>query len=214
MRPVIVTVGPLATASANNIALSQTPAGAGALTLNGSLVTAGIAVLDTPRRILITTADTTHVFTIVGLSPTGTIVTESFLVVAGASYSALDYAKVTGVLINGAATAAVTVGTNGIASTPWVRFDEWAPAPVSIQCVVSGTVNYTIQQTLDDPNSPTNPVTPNAVTWLSTSDTAGVGATTSIQSNYAYAPVFSRVLLNSGTGSVTATFVQTGAVPY
>jgi hypothetical protein len=218
MRPITVSVGPLAAASVNNIALSQTPGAAGALTLNGSLVPttgddAGNAVLDNPRRILITTADTTHTFTIVGESATGTLLTESFLV-STATYSQLDYAEIIAITINGAATAAVTVGTNGIASTPWVRFDDYAPAPVSIQCTASGTVNYTVQQTMDDPNSPTNPVTPSAVTWVATSDTAAVGATASLQTNYAFAPVFARVLLNSGTGTVTATFLQSGAVPY
>lgn len=214
MRPVTVTVGPLAASSANNIALSQTPGAAGVLTLNGSLVVAGVAVLDSPRRILITTTDTTHTFTITGLSPTGTVLTEAFLVTAGSTYSQLDYAKVTSITISGAASGAVTVGTNGIASSPWVRFDDWAPAPVSIQCTASGTVNYTIQQTLDDPNSATNPVIPPNVTWVATSDTAGVGATGSIQSNYAYVPVFARVLLNSGTGSVTSTFLQPSVAPY
>lgn len=214
MRPVTVTVGPVGTVSANNIALSQTPAGAGLLTLNGSLVVNGVAVLPTAQRVKITTADTTHTFTITGTSPTGTLLTESFLIVAGSSYSTLDYATVTSIRISGGATGAVTVGTNGIASTPWVRFDDYAPSPVSIQCDTTGTVNYTIQQTLDDPNSATNPVLPQNVTWLPTSDTAGVAATGAIQSNYAYVPVFARVLLNSGSGSVTATFLQAGAVPY
>src|SRR5882672_6800245 len=151
MRPVTVSVGPLAAASANNIALSQTPGAAGAMTLNGSLVTAGVATLDNPRRVLITTADTTTKFTINGLTPTGTALSETLLV-STATYSQLDYAKVISITVNQGATAAVTVGTNGIASTPWVRFDDYAPAPASIQCVVSGTVNYTVQQTLDDPN--------------------------------------------------------------
>ncbi len=216
MRPITVSVGPLAAASANNIALSQTPAGAGAMTLNGSLVTAGVAVLDNPRRVLITTADTTTKFTINGLTTTGTLLTETFLVASGATYSQLDYAKVTSITVNQGTTAAVTVGTNGVASTPWVRFDDYAPAPASIQCVVTGTVNYTVQQTLDDPNSATNPVLPSAVTWVATSDTAAVGATGSVQTNYAFAPTFARVLLNSSTspGMVTATFLQSGAVPY
>ena len=52
MQPMIVTVGPLASAVANNICTSQTPTAA--LTLNGSLVTGGVAYLDTPRRILFT----------------------------------------------------------------------------------------------------------------------------------------------------------------
>ncbi len=215
MRPITVSVGPLAAASANNIALSQTPAGAGAMTLNGSLVTAGVAVLDNPRRVLITTADTTTVFTITGTTPTGTLLTESFKV-STATYSQLDYSTVTAITVNQGTTAAVTVGTNGVASTPWVRFDDYAPAPASIQCVVTGTVNYTVQQTLDDPNSATNPVLPSAVTWVATSDTAAVGATGSVQTNYAFAPTFARVLLNSSTspGMVTATFLQSGVAPY
>lgn len=213
MRPITVTVGPLAAASANNIALSQTPGSASALNLNGATVTGGVAVLDVPRRVLITTADTTHTFTVTGLTPTGTALSESFLVVAGATYSQLDYAKVTAVTISGAATGAVTVGTNGVASTPWVRLDDFAPAAVSIQCTAAGTVNYTLQQTLDNPNSATNPVIPSAVTWLATSDPAGVAATGSIQSNYQYAPAFARVLLNSGTGTVVATYLQSSVGP-
>lgn len=214
MRPITATVGPLTATSANNIALSQTPGAAGALTLNGSLVSGGVAVIGNPQRITITTTDSTHSFTITGATPTGSLLTETVTGNGTSVTSALDYAKVSSITISGAASAAVTVGTSGIGSTPWVRLDEWAPAPVSIQCNVSGTVNYTIQQTLDDPNSPTNPVTPSAVNWMNTSDTAGVNATSSIQSNYAYVPIFARVLLNSGSGSVTATFSQPGSVHY
>jgi hypothetical protein len=205
MRPITVSVGSLAAASTNNIALSQTPGAAGALTLNGTLAVGGVATLDNPRRVLITTADTTTVFTITGTTPTGSVISESGKAVAGTYASALDYATVTSITVN----QGTTVG-----STPWVRFDDFAPSAISIQCDATGTVNYTIQATLDDPNSPTNPVTPSAVTWIATSDAAGVGATGSVQSNFAYAPVFARVLLNSGSGSVSATFLQSGAVPY
>jgi len=189
MRPVTVTVGPLAAASANNIALSQTPTNT--VTLNGSLVSSGIATLDSPRRILITTADTTHTFTITGKTPTGSVISESFLVVAGSSYSTLDYATVTSITLNGTATGAVTVGTNGIASTPWVRLDEWANSQVAIQCDVVGTVNFTVQSTLNDPNSNTNPVIPSAVVWIPTNDTGAVGATASLQRPmYSLQPTF------------------------
>lgn len=214
MRPVTVTVGPLSAASANNIATSQTPSSAGALTLNGSTVVRGVAVLDQARRVLITTTDTTHTFTITGTSPTGTLLTESFLVSGGLTYSQLDYLTVTSVMISGAATGAVTVGTNGIASTPWVRLDEWANAQVGIQCNVSGTVNYTVQSTFDDPNSATNPVAPSAVTWINSNDTSAVGVIAAIQTNFLFAPTFARVLLNSGTGTVTATFTQYSVASY
>ena len=86
--------------------------------------------------------------------------------------------------------------------------DDWAMSQIGIQCNVTGTVNYTLQATLDDPNSPTNPITVSSMNWVSTSDIALVGATTTLQSNFGYPPVYARVLLNSGTGSVSATFNQ------
>jgi hypothetical protein len=73
-------------------------------------------------------------------------------------------------------------------------------------------VNYTVQSTLDDPNDPTNPVAVSSVVWINSSDAGAVAATTSIQTNFAYTPTYARVLLNSGTGSVTATFAQAGSV--
>jgi len=212
MRPITATVGPLATASANNIALSQTPGAAGALTLNGSLVVAGVAVLDNPRRVLITTADTTHTFTVTGATPTGSVISEVVGPITTSAYTAQDFKTVTSITINGAATAAVTVGTNGIASTPWVRLDEWSPGSVSIQVNVTGTVSYTVQSSNDDPNSPTNPVTPSAVTWINTNDANAVNATAAVQTNFLIVPLWGRVLLNSGTGSLSATFVQSGVV--
>lgn len=208
MRPITASVGPLASASANNIALSQTPGAAGALTLNGSTVANGIATLDNPRRVLITTADTTHTFTVTGATPTGSVISEVVGPITTSAYTVQDFKTVTSVTINGAATAAVTVGTNGIASTPWVRLDEWASPPVGIQCDVTGTVNYTVQSTYDDPNSPTDPVLPAATNWIATNDTNAVGATGAVQTNFLFTPTFVRALLNSGTGSVVMKVIQ------
>ena len=110
----------------------------------------------------------------------------------------------------------VSVGPNatGGTSSPWVRLDDWASPQIAIQCTVSGTVNYTVQSTLDDPNSPTNPVAAGSVTWVNSADPAAVGATGTIQTNYAFCPAFIRVVMNSGTGTVTMTVNQSGSVPY
>lgn len=221
MRPVTAVVGPLTAASATNIATSQTPGAAGPLTLNGSTVVNGVAVLDHARRVLITTTDNTHTFTITGTSPTGTLLSETVTGNGTSVSSQLDYLTVTSIVISGAASAAVTVGTNGVASSPWVRLDEWARPEVAIQCNISGTVNYTVQSTLDDPNSPTNPVITSAVAWINSPDTNAVAATGQIQTSYggfatyvAITPAFVRVTLNSGTGTVTATITQLGVAPY
>lgn len=214
MRPIQASVGPLAAASVNAIALTQTPTGASNLILNGASASKGVATLDNPRRVLITTTDTTHVFTVTGTTPAGAVITESGLAVAGIFATLQDFKTVTAVSVNGTPTAAVQVGTNGVASTPWVRLDDWADGDVGIQVDVTGTVNYTVQSTMDDPNDPFIPVPLVLVNWIPSSDAAVVAATTSQQSNFEFSPVFARVLLNSGSGSISAIFRQSSAVPY
>jgi len=211
MRPIIVSVGPLATASANAVCLSQTPSAA--FTINGALATGGVATMDTPRRVLFTTAgdETGKTIALTGTDRTGNVISETLAAPNVSTVaSVLDYATVTAISISSAAAGAITVGTNGVAASSWVRFDEWAPSSVSIQVNVSGTVNYTVQQTLDDPNSPTNAVSASLMTWVSHPDSNLVGATSAVQGNYAYVPVYARVLLNSGTGSATATCIHAG----
>lgn len=93
------------------------------------------------------------------------------------------------------------------ASNPAV-LDYYGRPEVSLQAVVTGTVNYTIEQTLD------NPLEPGAtVTWFSHPDPNLVSQTVNRQGNYAYIPTAVRVLLNSGSGSVKLTITQAGLHP-
>jgi hypothetical protein len=176
----------------------------------------GVAVMDKPRQVLITTtgSESGKTATITGTGFSGNPISETVALPNNSTVaSVLSYATVTAITISSAAAGAMSAGTNGVATTPWVRLDEWAPSNVAIQCTASGTVNYTVQQTLDDPNSPTSPVAVASVTWLNHPDTNLVAATGTVQGNYAYLPLFVRVLLNSGTGTVTANFVQSGDTP-
>ena len=215
MRPVTVTVGPLATAVANNICTAQSPTAT--FSINGTLASGGVATLDTPRRVLFTPSgnESANTFTIVGTNASGMPQTE---VISGtnatAFYTNLDFKTVSSITLASAAAAAITVCTTTVASSPWIRFDEYALSQTAIQCSVTGTVSYTIQQTLQDPNSPTNPVATYSLVWLQSSDSQAVNASGNIQSSYQYSPTFARVTLNSGTGSVTATFTQFGVAPY
>jgi hypothetical protein len=214
VRPVTVTAGPLTAATANNIALSQTPGAAGPITLNGSLVVGGVAIIGNAQRITLTTADSTHTAVLSGTDWAGSPISETVAFNGTSVTSVLSYKTVTSIVVNAALTAAITVGTSGIGTTQWVRLDDYALGQVAIQVDATGTVNYTIQSSLDDPNSPTNPVLPQNMVWVATSDTAGVGATGSIQTNFAYAPTWVRALLNSGTGSISMTVLQLGVAPY
>ena len=217
MQPITVAAGPLATASANAICLSQTPAAAGALTLNGALVVSGVAIMDNPRRVLITAAgnESAKTFTIVGTNYANAPVSEAVTGPnATTAQSVLDYKTVTSITISAAAAGAITVGTSGVGGSGWVVFDAFAPSFISLQCNVTGTINYTVQTTLNDPYDPITPVAPASVVWVNSSDTAVVGATATQQSNFLFCPAYARILINSGTGSVAATFLQSSSVPF
>lgn len=215
MQPITVTVGPLDAADDNGIAASQSTAGAGNLTINGALASGGVATLDAPRQVLITSAgnDSGITFTVYGTTYGGHTVSET---VTGGSTAAVatntDFATVTRVYASGATAGNVIVGTNTKAGSSWVRLDSWAFPQTAIQCNASGTVNYTVQVTMDDPNSPTSPVPVGEVTWLNTNDADAVTAISDVFTNFDWTPTWARILLNSGTGSVAGTFAQFNVV--
>lgn len=212
MLPRTVTVGPLAAAAANNIAASQTPLAAGNLTLDGSTVVSGVAILDMARRVLFTPAGAEAgngtVWTIYGTDWNGNSISETLAGVdnPATAQSLYDYKTVTRIAVNKAQAGAVTVGTSSVASSRPIFLDTFAPAPTAIQVSVSGTVNYTVRQSLDNPNVISGGYT--AVVWLNHPDSALVAATASAQGNYAYIPQIVEIVLNSGTGTVTMTVIQ------
>lgn len=197
------------------ISIAISGAATGAITVGHS----GTATLDLARRIIITSGgdDTGITFALAGTDWNNNPISETITGVSGAAASSvLSYKTVTSILTSGAAASTLIVGTNGVADSPLVRFDDFgANAQVAIQCTVSGTVNYDVEQTMEDPNVITNQLptptyrwTPATVTWFNHPDTALVAQTVSRQGRYDVAPVFARVTLNSGTGSVTSTFRQ------
>lgn len=195
------------------ISITASAGTAGAITVGHY----GTATLDVARQVIITSGgnDTGVTFTLSGTDWAGTLITEPLTGASGAAAtSVLNYKTITSISSSAAVATTVTIGTNGVAASPWVMFDPHAAtSPISIQCSVSGTVNATVQQTLDNPTGLGNLNIygrPDLVTWVSHPDSSLVGFTGTVQGNYAYQPAFARVLLNSGTGTVTATFIQAG----
>lgn len=104
--------------------------------------------------------------------------------------------------------ATVSDASGGAKTSNVLVLDYYGRPEVSLQAVVTGTVNYTVQQTLDNPLEAG--VTP---TWFNHPDTNLVSQTVNRQGNYAYIPTAVRVLLSSGSGSVTLTVTQAGLHP-
>ena len=99
----------------------------------------------------------------------------------------------------------LTDASAGVLSSNPIIMDYFGQPEVSLQVIVSGTVNWTIQQTLDNPNGG------GTVTWIDHPDTNLVTQIVNRQGNYAYIPAAIRLRLNSGSGSATLTVIQAGA---
>jgi hypothetical protein len=179
----------------------------------GSFANAAPAVA---RRVLLTTTgnEVGKSFVVTGLDRNGFPISETIAGVNNTTATGvLDFAVITSITISAEAANALTIGTASTAGGPWFRLDDWAPSNIAIQCNVSGTANFTVQSTLDDPFDPVSPVLPAAMTWINTSDTAAVAASASLQTNFLFAPKYVRVQINSGTGSVTTTILQSSNGP-
>jgi len=217
MRPISVGIAGLTAASSTSAraAIAATGAGPISLTLAGPAVSGGVATFDQPRRVLLTVNanESAVTVTLTGTTFGGQAATEVVTLpgATGGVASVLDYKTLTSAVSSTGLASTIAIGTTGSAGSSWVRFDDYALPEVAIQIDASGTVNYTIQQTLDDPNAPVNPVSIASMTWLNSADATVVSATASLQTNYEFAPAFARIVVNSGatgTAGATATFQQ------
>lgn len=208
MRLLKAIVGPLPASSATSIVATT----GGSTAANTPFTLTSIPYVQSfPCRVLITSAgtDTGISFTITGTDWNGQTVSEKLTGGSSGSpvQSVYDYATITSVVPSGATASTNSVGTNGVGSCRPLFLDEYAPAPTSIQVVVTGTVSATVQQSLDDPNGSQGYT---GMTWINHPDTNLVNLSTSVQGNYAYLPKVSRILLNSGSGTVTIKLIQAG----
>lgn len=91
----------------------------------------------------------------------------------------------------------------GVGTSTPVIVDTYGRAQIGLQVVASGTVNYTVQQTLDNLFDST--ITP---TWVSHPDPNIVGSTTTQQSSCTQPPMALRIVVNSGTGAAAFTVLS------
>lgn len=209
-------------ASANNIALSQSPAAA-AFTLNGAAVAGGVATIDAAtatnsaigRRVIVTSAgDNSAInFIVTGTNASGSIITDTFPGTnTGAAQSNLDFVTVTKIFGSAAVTGAITVGTNGVGSSGWQTMNWANTSPMNISVaveLVSGSVNYTVEYTYDDPNNLMGGVTTPLALSLS-SPTVLVAGSATKDGIFNFPLIALRVTINSGTGVLRTRIVQAG----
>lgn len=212
MRPIAISMSAL-TASATNVAASQTPDGAGSLTINGTRASGGIVTFLTPQLISITSAAdiSNRTFTIAGTDMDGNSVTETGLTGPNAATipSVKYFYSVTGMTISGAAAGAITVGNSGLATSKPIPLDLYAPvAQVSVNVTAVSAGTYKMQYTFDDVQATTWPN--GTQNW--TDDSAMTGKTAAFSSSITVLPRAVRIVITTaGTNPViTGNVIQPG----
>jgi hypothetical protein len=203
-------------ADAQAVCLAQVVPNDETLDINGNSASGGVVNFPYPRRLVVRGMDAASegiIITITGTDEAGAPQIESFRIIAqNTDYTGkLEYQTVTEVRANIGGIGTVEVGTSGIVGSQWARLDTWAIGPTLIHITSSGSANYTLQTTLDDPNSLVDPIDPDSVTWFPSTDTNVVNATGNKQTRLDANPVFIRLLINSGVGNVQATIQQNGS---
>lgn len=99
----------------------------------------------------------------------------------------------------------IVLSQTGAGTSTVAPLDIHGRPEISLQVVVTGTVNFTVQQTLDNVFDST--ITP---TWVNHPDTALTAATANAQGNYAFVPAAVRLVVNSGSGTARLTIIQSG----
>lgn len=211
MANIFVSSVQLSAADADGVCQSQTPISAGSLTLNGSLVSGGVATLDSggfPRQLLFDcTGDHTGVtYTVYGrLREGGDIVSEEVAGVNGTTTTSVNFwYQVTQIDNSAAPPDAVVVGTNEVGSSKDIMTTRSVNATcIALQCQIGGTVNYTLQWTASN-------LYDKSVEPLWTDDATVATKAADFGAILAYVPAAFRVKINSGTGSVATTVSQVG----
>ena len=96
--------------------------------------------------------------------------------------------------------------SGGAKNSDPIPIDIHGRPEISLQVDVTGTANWTVQQTLDNPF--TTPA--GSIVWFNHPDANMVAQTVDRQGNYAYVPAAVRLQLSSGSGSAKLTIVQAG----
>jgi len=160
MRPITVSLSP-SVLDADGVAASQTPAGAGAVTINGALATGGVATFASPQIVTIYSGSniSNRTFDVTGLDRDGNTISQTSITGPNNSTVATTkyFKEVTGVTISGAAAGAITVGVNGLGTSQIIPLDVYPRANISVAVTAVTGATYKLQYTYDDVQATTWP---------------------------------------------------------
>jgi hypothetical protein len=111
-------------------------------------------------------------------------------------------------------TVSTTDATAGTTYSRPVRMDSFANAQSVVQVKVTGTATYTVETSMDDPDSPFSPVPLASMTWNDALDANLVDESSAKSGVLNVTPTFVRLKQTAGNGTATMTIAQFGNAPY
>jgi len=205
MRPISFTRSQPA-ADAESVALAQELNDSGAIVLDGALVDNGVAALTVPAYITAFSEESVAVnFVVSGTGPAGQPQVETLAISAsGTVTGSLSFATVTSVVADSPTSATISIGNADAGYTAWIPLDIYTPNQVtSISAKTSGTVDYSVEYTNEDPFDLS--IDHLAEPHPNASLTGASGDETQFTTTLMRAV---RLKMNSGSGSVRFTVVQ------
>lgn len=199
IKPKVITIA-LQTPDPDGICQSQTPAGAGNLTINGAQSSGGAVTFNAAYRVEVSSAGnvSTNTFTFTGTDQHGNPLTEAIAGPNIGTTTTTGYFKtVTQVAINAAAGAAVTVGSADEAVTQTVPVDIYA-SQTTFGADIGGTIDFTVQQAYERPTAGEAP------NWINTANVSGKTADTYDTLNAQIGAL--RAVVNSYTAGAAISF--------
>src|ERR1700676_3475056 len=157
MRPIKITQNPAAQ-SATVIAASQSPLGAGNLTLAAAASAIDSAVGGRIVGIVSAGNDAGITFTITGVDQNGLTATEVVTGASGAPGTAVStkfYKSISQIVVSGASASTVTVGTVNTTlstSSQMIPLNFYNRIATQVAVQVTGTINFTVKETFDSIN--------------------------------------------------------------
>lgn len=207
MRPITFTYSQAA-ADADSVAAAQELNASGTITLNGSAVVSGVAdFVSSPAYITVFSEASAAVdFIVTGTKAGGsTTQTETLSITAsGTVTGSIAFATVTSVSASAPTSATISIGNADIGYTDWIPLDIYNRSQVTtISAKTSGTVNYSVEYTNEDPFDRT--IIHLAEPHPAGSFTLATGDETHFTTTLMRAV---RLKVNSGDGSIRFTITQ------
>lgn len=192
-------------------------AGAAGVGSGDTIVFAGQATIDTAsannsavgRRVIVAYTGTDTSFVVVGTNGSGNLISDTIVGASGAGVSNQDFVTVTSITPVGGGLTGVTAGTNGTGSSPWWLVNFYSNNDINVGFVVeivSGSVNYTVNHTYDDPNNlQGGAVYPERLNHPVVASQSGT-----LDGSYSDPIAAIGVTINSGTGVIRVRYVDAG----